>query len=83
MGSNIFAALVLIVLGLFFLARNLGWIDSGLGSLLATWWPVVLVADAAVAHNHSGDALANFGQTVRKTDHVGVVMSVHINKSGR
>ncbi|UWX04856.1 hypothetical protein H1235_11350 [Pseudoxanthomonas sp. NC8] len=36
MGSNIFAALILIVLGLFFLARNLGWIDSGLGSLLAT-----------------------------------------------
>lgn len=44
MGSNVFAALVLIVLGLFFLARNLGWIDSGLGTLLATWWPAVLVA---------------------------------------
>ena len=44
MGSNVFAALVLIVLGLFFLARNLGWIDSGLGSLLATWWPAILVA---------------------------------------
>lgn len=43
MGSNLFAALVLIVLGLFFLARNLGWIDSGLGSLLATWWPALLV----------------------------------------
>jgi len=44
MGSNAFAALVLIVVGLFFLARNLGWIDTGLGALLATWWPVGLVA---------------------------------------
>jgi hypothetical protein len=44
MGSNLFAALILIVLGLFFLARNLGWIDAGLGSLLATWWPAILVA---------------------------------------
>ena len=43
MGSNLVAALVLIVLGLFFLARSLGWIDSGLGSLLATWWPAILV----------------------------------------
>ncbi|TWH09261.1 MULTISPECIES: LiaI-LiaF-like domain-containing protein [Pseudoxanthomonas] len=43
MGSNVFAALVLIVVGLFFLARNLGWIDTGLGALLATWWPAGLV----------------------------------------
>ena len=43
MGSHIVSALVLIGLGLFFLARNLGWIDSGLGSLLATWWPAILV----------------------------------------
>ena len=44
MGSNVFAALVLIVLGLFFLARNLGWIDGTLWGLVATWWPVILVA---------------------------------------
>ena len=44
MGSNLFAALVLIVLGLFFLARNLGWIDGTLWGLVATWWPVILVA---------------------------------------
>lgn len=43
MGSNVFAALVLIVVGLFFLARNLGWIDTGIGALLATWWPAALV----------------------------------------
>ena len=44
MGSNVFAALVLIGVGLFFVARNLGWIDTGLGHLLATWWPALLVA---------------------------------------
>ena len=44
MGSNIFAALVLIVLGLFLLARNLGWIDGTLWGLVATWWPLILVA---------------------------------------
>ena len=44
MGSNIFAALVLIVLGPFLLARNLGWIDGSLGALVATWWPAILVA---------------------------------------
>ncbi|MBB1116878.1 hypothetical protein H4O09_07435 [Stenotrophomonas sp. W1S232] len=44
MGSNLFAAIVLILVGLFFLARNLGWIDSSIGTLLATWWPAILVA---------------------------------------
>ncbi|KAF1695702.1 LiaI-LiaF-like domain-containing protein [Pseudoxanthomonas koreensis] len=44
MGSNVVSALILIILGLLLLARNLGWIDSGLGSLLATWWPAILVA---------------------------------------
>ena len=43
MGSNLFAAIVLIIVGLFFLARNLGWIDSNLGAVLATWWPAILV----------------------------------------
>ena len=44
MGSHIVSALVLIGLGLFFLARNLGWIDGTLSGLVATWWPVILVA---------------------------------------
>ncbi|MBP8909675.1 MAG: DUF5668 domain-containing protein [Xanthomonadales bacterium] len=44
MGSNIASALILIALGLFFLARNLGWIDGTLWGLVATWWPVILVA---------------------------------------
>ena len=44
MGSHIVSALVLIGLGLFFLARNLGWIDGTLWGLVATWWPVILVA---------------------------------------
>ena len=44
MGSNLFAAIVLILVGLFFLARNLGWIDSSIGTLLATWWPAILIA---------------------------------------
>ena len=44
MGSNVVSALILIVLGLFFLARNLGWIDGTLWGLVATWWPVILVA---------------------------------------
>lgn len=44
MGSNVVSALILIVLGLFFLARNLGWIDGTLWALLSTWWPAILVA---------------------------------------
>lgn len=44
MGSNLFAAVILIIVGLFFLARNLGWVDGNIGALLATWWPAILVA---------------------------------------
>ena len=44
MGSNLFAAVILILVGLFFLARNLGWTDGNLGAMLATWWPAILVA---------------------------------------
>jgi len=43
MGSNIVSALILIFIGLFMLARNLGWIEGSLVSLLATWWPLLLV----------------------------------------
>ena len=44
MGSHIVSALVLIGLGLFCLARNLGWSDGTLWGLVATWWPLILVA---------------------------------------
>ena len=35
-------AWILIVLGVLFLASNLGWIPR-LGPLLAHWWPVILI----------------------------------------
>ncbi|WP_442683870.1 LiaI-LiaF-like domain-containing protein [Stenotrophomonas sp. JC08] len=44
MRSNLIAALILIIVGLFLLASNLGWTDASLGRLIATWWPVILVA---------------------------------------
>lgn len=44
MRSNLIAALILIIVGLFFLAKNLGWVSGNIGSLFATWWPAILVA---------------------------------------
>ena len=41
---NLIPALILIVLGVLFLAQNLGWTDLGLASLLKTWWPAILIA---------------------------------------
>jgi lia operon protein LiaF len=35
-------ALILIVLGVLFLASNLGWIPR-LGPLLHEWWPLILI----------------------------------------
>ena len=35
-------AWILIILGVLFLAANLGWIPR-LGPLLAQWWPVILI----------------------------------------
>ncbi|WP_165488600.1 MULTISPECIES: LiaI-LiaF-like domain-containing protein [Dyella] len=35
--------IILIVIGVLFLLRNLGF-DLHLGQLFATWWPVVLIA---------------------------------------
>lgn len=40
---NVVPAL-LIVVGLLFLAQNLGWTNLSLGRLLATWWPAILIA---------------------------------------
>ena len=44
MRSNLVAAIVLILVGLFLLASNLGWTNLNMGKLILTWWPVVLVA---------------------------------------
>lgn len=38
------AAIVLVVLGVFFLLTNLGLISISLKELLMTWWPVALIA---------------------------------------
>jgi len=40
MRSQIPAAIVLIVIGLFFLGKNLGWISA---DFFKTWWPVILI----------------------------------------
>ncbi len=44
MKSNVIAALILIVVGLLFLANNLGWTNLSIGRLITTWWPAILVA---------------------------------------
>lgn len=44
MPRNLIPAVILIALGLLFLANNLGWTDVGLGRLIATWWPLILIA---------------------------------------
>lgn len=44
MKGNIIAALVLIVVGTLFLLRNLGFNVPGLGNLISTWWPAILIA---------------------------------------
>ncbi|MDV3468169.1 DUF5668 domain-containing protein [Stenotrophomonas sp. C3(2023)] len=44
MRSNLVAAVILILLGLFLLASNLGWTNVSLGRLIITWWPAALVA---------------------------------------
>ena len=43
MKGNI-AAIVLVVLGVFFLLTNLGLISISLRELLRVWWPVALIA---------------------------------------
>lgn len=44
MKRNLVPAIALIIIGLLFLANNLGWTDLSLGQLLATWWPAILIA---------------------------------------
>ncbi len=43
MRFNLVAAVLLILIGLFMLASNLGWTHLNLSKLLLTWWPVALV----------------------------------------
>ncbi len=38
-----FAAIVLVLLGTFFLLNNLGMIDISLLHLLKIWWPLILI----------------------------------------
>jgi len=38
-----FAAIVLVLVGSFFLLSNLGLLHLSLGELLRTWWPVILI----------------------------------------
>ena len=38
------AAVVLVLVGSFFLLSNLGVIDISLTQLIKTWWPIVLIA---------------------------------------
>jgi Domain of unknown function (DUF5668) len=38
-----FAALVLILVGVAFLASNLGWLNFSMLEVLRVWWPVVLI----------------------------------------
>jgi predicted permease len=38
------AAIVLVLVGTFFLLSNLGVIDISLAQLVKTWWPVILIA---------------------------------------
>lgn len=38
------AAIVLVLVGTFFLLSNLGVIEISLAQLVKTWWPVILIA---------------------------------------
>ena len=39
-----FAAIVLVLVGIFFLLTNLGYVNISLMQILKTWWPVILIA---------------------------------------
>jgi len=42
--SNLVPALILIAVGVLFLAANLGLIKGGIGAVFAVWWPIVPLA---------------------------------------
>ena len=39
-----FAAIVLVLVGIFFLLTNLGYVNISLMQILKTWWPLILIA---------------------------------------
>jgi len=44
-GKRIVWPIILVVVGVLFLASNLGYLNWGeLRNLLATWWPLILIA---------------------------------------
>ncbi len=43
MKRNLIPALILIAVGLLFLAQNLGWTNLSIGRLIGTWWPAILI----------------------------------------
>ena len=43
MKRNLIPAVVLIAIGLLFLAQNLGWTNLSLARLIGTWWPAILI----------------------------------------
>jgi len=44
MPPRLLPALILIAIGLLFLAANLGFIKGSIGTFFATWWPVIPLA---------------------------------------
>jgi len=42
--TNLVPALILIAVGVLFLAANLGLIKGGIGAVFAIWWPIVPLA---------------------------------------
>jgi hypothetical protein len=65
-----FGVLVLII-GLFFLLRNLGWITGDLWNIL---WPLIIIAIGfkmifKKKHSHCGGTCCNFGEEMHKKFH--------------
>jgi hypothetical protein len=49
-----FAAIVLIVIGSFFLLSNLGLLNINLRELFHTWWPLILIAVGIACSSRQG-----------------------------
>jgi len=42
-GETIFWGILIILLGLLFLSRNLGWTDLNIWEITTTYWPLILI----------------------------------------
>ncbi|MEN8223438.1 MAG: DUF5668 domain-containing protein [Acidobacteriota bacterium] len=42
-GETIFWGVIIILLGLLFLSRNLGWTDLNIWEIATTYWPLILI----------------------------------------